>query len=934
MSDSRLKVVRRFPRSSSRTSFLIAVAAVAGMATPAVFAQAKPAVADATLLPLCTPGIAADMDTKAGLGLYEVGRGLLAADLVDEFGAKNCLKGTAGNLSLNVGGVHLNLTGTVQYQSLSGPQRRIVASSPSPALCESYYTANDQFALKLANANNEDQGTGGLLGGVLSLSYSLSSGAITPLLSQAAYGPWVACHDATTPNATLAADSADVVFRASFENNADLLVEYLDADGDPVDTLLQTVNADIVYKARVTNRGEAAAQNVRIREFVPKSTGLMTPSMSMVSCVRDADSQPCQLANSPLSQDVATMAPGQSLTYTLTRRVAGTAALPAENGALTSVAAFVDPSLVHEAVNADNRRRLQIGLIEMVAVTASIRTNGVAGGSGGSIAPNGTTNYTPGSSGHAYTATVAPNHQFVNFTGTCPGTAAANVFTTGAINANCTVIANFSIDTFQVSLDVAQNGHQTRGSITPNGNQTINHGSTATYTIAPQTGYQAAVSGCGGAAQSGLTASTPYVTAAITAACSVSVAFTPLQYSVTSSIIPNGVDGQNHGTITPASQLIDHGTPATFTVTPDSGYSVALSGCGGLTNNGNGTYSTAAVTGACNVTASFSQNQYVVSASSSGNGSITPPSQNVNHGQSATFNVTPATNYRVSGFSGSCPTPVPVTGSTYVSLGISASCTVIANFELITHAVTAGSLTNGAINVNNSPVTHGQNALFTVQPDTGYHLVGNVTGTSACGTVAVVSGNDWSAGPIEADGCVLSATFAINVYDVTVSMTGSNGTIGDPAGTDPVAQTVNHGGNLSVRATPAVGYHAVFDTTSGSCDFTDANLDGLWEASNITADCDANVTFVLNTYTVTASVTGDTAGSSVSPVSQAGVGHGSFHFVNITIAAGHHLVTPVSHTCAGGSLQGGGTPGDPGDPASYRVLVTANCSITATIAVD
>ncbi|HLU40481.1 MAG TPA: hypothetical protein VK081_13945, partial [Planctomycetota bacterium] len=79
-------------------------------------------------------------------------------------------------------------------------------------------------------------------------------------------------------------------------------------------------------------------------------------------------------------------------------------------------------------------------------------TFGVAGGAGGSISPSGTVTYPPGSSGHVYTATANANHQFTGFSGSCPGSAAGNVFTTGAIVAACTVNADFAIDTHAVTL--------------------------------------------------------------------------------------------------------------------------------------------------------------------------------------------------------------------------------------------------------------------------------------------------------------------------------------------------------------------------------------------------------------------------------------------------------------------------------------------------
>jgi hypothetical protein len=59
------------------------------------------------------------------------------------------------------------------------------------------------------------------------------------------------------------------------------------------------------------------------------------------------------------------------------------------------------------------------------------------------------------------------------------------------------------------------------------------------------------------------------------------------------------------GSIDPASRTVDAGSTATFTVTPDTGYSIGtVSGCGGSLVGNN--YTTGAITGACTVAASFS----------------------------------------------------------------------------------------------------------------------------------------------------------------------------------------------------------------------------------------------------------------------------------------------------------------------------------------
>jgi hypothetical protein len=406
-------------RIAASLGLSIRLAVVAGVviASSAAGAQGKPS-ADATLVPFCTSGTA--HGEADGLGLYEVGGGLLSADLVDAKAAKSCLKATPANLILSIGQTALNLSGGVQYQDIAGPQRRVVATTIDPVLCESYYAGSDNLALTLTNANGDVQGTGNLLRGVLTMSYSVQSGGLVPSLAQAAFGPYIACASASTANPVLSVASPDRIFGARFENNVDLQVEYLDAQGARIDTMVQTVNTNSVYKVRVSNRGEATATGVRIREFVPKPAGSLTPSMNMGlgTCVRDADAGSCAAADGTLRQDVASLAPGASVTYTLNRRVNGSTAVPAASGALTSVAAFVDPSQGYDDNLRDNSRNLRIGLTVNGIPVANAQTLATAEDQAiaivltGSDPEGATLNFIAGNATHGTLSGTAPNVTF------------------------------------------------------------------------------------------------------------------------------------------------------------------------------------------------------------------------------------------------------------------------------------------------------------------------------------------------------------------------------------------------------------------------------------------------------------------------------------------------------------------------------------------
>ena len=74
-------------------------------------------------------------------------------------------------------------------------------------------------------------------------------------------------------------------------------------------------------------------------------------------------------------------------------------------------------------------------------------------------------------------------------------------------------------------------------------------------------------------------------------------------FTLNSYTVP-AVAGTN-GRISPASQTVNHGATTAFTVTPNTGYMAAATGCGGTLNGT--TYTTGQITGPCTVSASLAQ---------------------------------------------------------------------------------------------------------------------------------------------------------------------------------------------------------------------------------------------------------------------------------------------------------------------------------------
>lgn len=217
---------------------------------------------------------------------------------------------------------------------------------------------------------------------------------------------------------------------------------------------------------------------------------------------------------------------------------------------------------------------------------------------------------------------------------------------------------------------------------------------------------------------------------------------------VTYSVTPAAGAG---GSISPATaQTVIQGTSTSFTITPDTGYSInTVSGCGG-TLVGN-TYTTGAITGNCAVSATFSQLSYTVTPSAGAGGSISPATaQSVGYGGNTSFTVTPNAGYAINTVSGCGGVLV---GSTYTTGTITGNCTVTASFSILTYTVTPSAGAGGSISpATAQSVSHGNSTSFTVTPDSGYAI----NTVSGCG--GSLAGNTYTTGAITGN-CSVSATF-------------------------------------------------------------------------------------------------------------------------------------------------------------------------------
>lgn len=178
-----------------------------------------------------------------------------------------------------------------------------------------------------------------------------------------------------------------------------------------------------------------------------------------------------------------------------------------------------------------------------------------------------------------------------------------------------------------------------------------------------------------------------------------------------------------------------------------SGWSGGTGSASGCSGTGNCTFN---ITAASGVTATFTLNQYTVTATAGSGGTISPASRLVSHGSTTTFTVTPNTGYTAS-VGGTCGGTL--VGTTYTTNAITANCTVSATFTLNTYTLTvtkagtgSGTVTSNPAGINcgttcNKVYNHGTSVTLTAKHAKGSIFTGWSGGCTGTATICVVSMN-------------------------------------------------------------------------------------------------------------------------------------------------------------------------------------------------
>lgn len=475
-----------------------------------------------------------------------------------------------------------------------------------------------------------------------------------------------------------------------------------------------------------------------------------------------------------------------------------------------------------------------------------------------STGPNGTISETaaiPVSSGGSKTFTMTPNEGYhvANVIVDGASVGAVSSYTFSNIAADHTISVTFAINTYTLTPSAGSNG-----AISPATAQTVNWGTSKTFTFTPNTGYHVLDVKVDGVSVGEVNS---YTFDAVSASHTISVTFVKNSFTITTSAGANGA-------VSPSgAQTVAHDADLTVTITPNTNYHVEDVLVDGVSVGAVESYTFTSVAADHTLSAVFSSGiSYDIVASHGTGGSITPAGTAVlDIGESLTCTITPDTGYHVA--------DVKVDGasvgavSTYTFSNVSANHTIEATFAINTYGVSVSAGANGSVSPSGTrTVSYGGGLSVTITPDTGYHVADVKVDGVSVGALATYEFTEVTAAHS------LEASFSINVSSVQASA-GVGGTI-SPSGT--ISMTY---GEKKVFAITASQHYHVADVT---VDGISVGAVSAYQLTALEATHAVVATFAPDSYTITPSA-GD--GGTISPSAATQVSYGGSATFSVTADA-------------------------------------------------
>jgi len=402
------------------------------------------------------------------------------------------------------------------------------------------------------------------------------------------------------------------------------------------------------------------------------------------------------------------------------------------------------------------------------------------------------------------------------------------------------------------------------GAISPSGSVSVNNGSSQSFTVTANTGYnvnQVLVDGNPVTLTNG-----QYTFTNVTTAHTITASFSLQTETITAS------EGTG-GAISPSGAVsVNYGASQTFTVTPNAGYTAILTVDGNAVTLTNNTYILSNVTATHTVAASFSLLTETISASAGTGGTISPSGTvTVNYGYDETFTVTPSTGYSVNQVlvDGQA---VSLTNGQYTFTNVIAPHTIATSFTLHMESVTASAGSNGTITPSGSvSVNYGASQIFTLTPNTGY-----TASLTVDGSAVTLTNDTYTLSNVTAAHTVV-ANFAL---PITIIANAGNGGMISPSG----AVSINSGASQAFAVTANSGYNISWVLVDGSAV---SLTNGSYSFTNVTTAHTITALFSPQSTETITSTAG--TGGTITPSGSVSIAYGASQKFTVTPNSGYMI---------------------------------------------
>ena len=404
--------------------------------------------------------------------------------------------------------------------------------------------------------------------------------------------------------------------------------------------------------------------------------------------------------------------------------------------------------------------------------------------------------------------------------------------------------AVFAIDVFTITATAGENG-----SISPSGEVALNCGDDQTFTIAPDNCYHILdVLVDGGS----VGAVAEYTFTDVQADHTIEASFAPDIFTIAATAGANG-------SISPSGDVaVNCEADQTFTIAPDDCYHILDVLVDEVSVGAVAEYTFPDVRADHTIEASFAIDTFTITATAGNNGSISPSGDvGVNCGDNPVFTITPDDCYHILDV---LVDEVSVGAvAEYTFTDVRADHTIEASFaiDVFTIAATAGD--NGSISPSGDVALNcGDDQLFTVTPDTDYHVDDVLVDDVSVGAVTEYTFTD-----VRADHTI-HADFERDAHTI-LATAGPGGNI-ELSG----AVEVPHQTDATFTITPDECYQ-ILDVLVDGVSVLDQMVDGTYTFISVEEAHTIEATFELETFTITASAG---PGGLVSPYGAVGVSCG------------------------------------------------------------